>query len=446
MYRSGSRPQRIQSARSIPLFVQQAQGLMTTRSLARLFNMALRGLTLASKFLLIFFLARFLEPAELGLYGLVVATIGYALYLLGLDFYTFSTREILKHERGEWGGLLKSQGALTAWLYLLFVPLLLLLFALGILPWHLAGWFMALLVLEHLNQELMRLLVAVSEPLLAGLTLFLRSGCWALVLVPLMAIDEALRSLDAVLLAWTFGGLAALLLAVWRLATLRIGGWRRPVDWAWVRLGIRVALPLLLATLALRAMFILDRYWLEALAGLEVLGAYVLFAGLANAMVSFLDAGVFAFSYPRMIAAYQQQLTAVYRQEFRALLLQTGIVAISFCLVALLAIEPLLVWLGRAVYLEQQGIFPWILLATLLHCFGMVPHYALYAQSRDRYIIHSHIAGLVVFIPSTWIFSLHRPGIAIPLGLCSAFFLILLWKSFAYLRLTPAPYRLRLRS
>ena len=86
MYRSGSRPQRIQSARSIPLFVQQAQGLMTTRSLARLFNMALRGLTLASKFLLIFFLARFLEPAELGLYGLVVATIGYALYLLGLDF------------------------------------------------------------------------------------------------------------------------------------------------------------------------------------------------------------------------------------------------------------------------------------------------------------------------------------------------------------------------
>jgi O-antigen/teichoic acid export membrane protein len=353
---------------------------------------------------------------------------------------------MLKRERSEWGGLLKSQGALTVWLYLLFVPLLLLLFAQGVLPWHLAGWFMALLVLEHLNQELMRLLVAVSEPLLAGVTLFLRSGCWALVLVPLMAVDETLRSLDVVLLAWAIGGVAALAVAGVRLATLHIGGWRRPVDWAWVRLGIRVALPLLLATLALRAMYILDRYWLEALTGLEVLGAYVLFAGIANAMVSFLDAGVFAFSYPRMISAYQQQMAAIYRQELRALLLQTSIVAAGFCLVALLAIQPLLAWLGKAVYLEQQGIFPWILLATLLHCLGMVPHYALYAQSRDHSIIHSHIAGLVVFIPATWLFSLHWPAIAIPLGLCLAFFLILLWKSLAYLRLTPAPYRLRLRS
>lgn len=75
----------------------------------RLINIALRGMTLGSKFLLIFFLARFLEPAELGLYGLLVATIGYALYLLGLDFYTYSTREILKRERNEWGGLLKNQ-------------------------------------------------------------------------------------------------------------------------------------------------------------------------------------------------------------------------------------------------------------------------------------------------------------------------------------------------
>jgi O-antigen/teichoic acid export membrane protein len=407
---------------------------------------ALRGLTLASKFLLIFFLARFLEPAELGLYGLVVATIGYALFLLGLDFYTFSTRDILKRERCEWGGLLKSQGALTFWLYLLFMPLLSVLFVMDVLPWHLAGWFMALLVLEHLNQELMRLLVAASEPLLAGAALFLRSGGWAVILVALMAVDGDMRSLNTVLLAWTVGSVVALVMVVMRLATLQIGGWRSPVDWGWVRLGIKVALPLLLATLALRAMYILDRYWIEALVGLEVLGAYVLFVGIANAMVSFLDAGVFAFSYPRMITAYQQQRPAAYRQEQRALLLQTCIVAVGFSLVALLLIHPLLGWLGKAVYIEQQAIFPWILLATLLYCLSMVPHYALYAQSRDRSIIHSHIAGLVAFVPSTWFFSLHWPDIAIPLGLCLAFFLILLWKSLAYFRLTPAPYRLRLRS
>lgn len=73
----------------------------------RLINVGLRGMTLVSKFLLIFFLAVFLEPQELGLYGLIIATIGYSLYPLGSDFYAFTTRELLKRDRKEWGGLIK---------------------------------------------------------------------------------------------------------------------------------------------------------------------------------------------------------------------------------------------------------------------------------------------------------------------------------------------------
>ena len=77
---------------------------MQINHLARLVSIVLRGMTLGSKFLLIFILARFLTPAELGLYGLLAATIGYALHLLGLDFYTYTTRELLKRPREEWGG------------------------------------------------------------------------------------------------------------------------------------------------------------------------------------------------------------------------------------------------------------------------------------------------------------------------------------------------------
>lgn len=77
---------------------------MPANNLNRLLNVVLRGITMASKFLLIFFLARFLEPTELAIYGLITATTGYALYLLGFDFYAFTAREMLKHERNEWGG------------------------------------------------------------------------------------------------------------------------------------------------------------------------------------------------------------------------------------------------------------------------------------------------------------------------------------------------------
>lgn len=414
---------------------------MSTTKLSRPINIALRGITLASKFLLIFFLARFLEPAELGLYGLVAATIGYALYLLGFDFYAFTTREILKRECSEWGGLLKDQAALFALLYIVFLPFLGLIFLKGLLPWSLAGWFFALLVLEHLTQELGRVLIAISEQLLASLVLFLRSGIWAVAVTTLMFIEPGSRNLDFILGAWTLGSMAALLLGIYRINQLKIGGWHKQVDWQWIAKGLKTAIPLLVATLALRGMFTLDRYWLEAMAGLEVLGAYVLFMGISNALMSFLDAGVFAFSYPGLISAHNRQDSLAFRQSLHKLLIETLALSAAFAVIALLLIGPLLQWLGKSLYLEQQGLFPWVLLATLLYAIGMVPHYALYAQGHDRPIIHSHIASLLVFIPATWLFSLYWPLLAVPLSLCTAFLLMLLWKSWAFFLMTPAHYR-----
>ncbi|MFX4789973.1 hypothetical protein ABTB87_22095 [Acinetobacter baumannii] len=66
------------------------------KHLLSIFNLAVRGLNLASKFILIVFLAKFLTVAELGLYGLIAATINFAMYFIGLDFYVYSNRELLK--------------------------------------------------------------------------------------------------------------------------------------------------------------------------------------------------------------------------------------------------------------------------------------------------------------------------------------------------------------
>ncbi len=184
---------------------------MPKQSFIRFINIVLRGTTLSSKFLLMFFLAKFVEPKELGLYGLLTATISYALFLLGLDFYTFTTREIIKRERHEWGGLLKDQGALSLLLYVTVLPLLLFIFLTGLLPWYVAGWFFILLVLEHLTQELGRVLIAISEQLFASVVLFLRSGIWAVLVTSIMFFRADTRNLDFVLGAWTLGSFVALL-------------------------------------------------------------------------------------------------------------------------------------------------------------------------------------------------------------------------------------------
>lgn len=415
---------------------------MLARNFLQLSNISIRGMTLISKFLLIFFLARFLEPAELGVYGLLAATVGYSMYLLGFDFYTYSTRELLKRQRQEWGGVLKAQGALTLVLYAIFLPLLSLVFINDLLPMRVLGWFFVLLILEHLNQELGRLLVAVSQQLSASLVLFLRSGVWAILVAGVMFFYPDTRDLDVVFGAWTLGGLTALWLGIFRVNRMGLSGWRQKVDWVWIIKGLKVALALLVATLAIRGVFTLDRYWFQELAGLNMLGAYVLFMGVSMALMSFLDAGIFAFIYPGLISAYQQEDAVGFRRGMLKLLLQTVCVCGVFVLVALLAIGPLLAWLDKPLYSEQQGLFVWILLATVLYAVGMIPHFGLYAQGRDRPIIYSHIASLIVFILATGSFAQYWPHLAVPLGLCVSFFCVLCWKSWGFYRLTPVPYRL----
>ena len=415
---------------------------MSARNFLQLLNIAIRGVTLVSKFVLIFFLARFLEPAQLGIYGLLAATVGYAMYFLGFDFYTYSTRELLKRERSEWGGVLKAQCALTLVLYAIFLPLMGLVFIKGLLPVSVLGWFFILLILEHLNQEIGRFLVAVSEQLYASLILFFRSGIWAILVSGLMFVKPDARNLDVVFGAWVLGGILALLVGIYRVKCMELSGWQHKVDWAWIFKGLKVAFALLVATLAVRGIFTLDRYWFQELAGLEGLGAYVLFMGISMALMSFLDAGIFTFIYPGLISAYQQGDAASFRQGMRKLLLQTIGLSVAFTVIALLAIGPLLVWLDKPMYNEQQGLFIWILLATVLYAVSMIPHYGLYAQGRDRPIIHSHIASFIVFTLAVWCFAQYWPQLAVPLGLCVSFFFILGWKSWSFYRLTPAPYRL----
>lgn len=389
----------------------------------------------------IFFLARFIAPEQLGLYGLFTATVGYSLYLLGFDFYTYTTREILKIDRSGWGGMLKSQVALSMLLYAVFLPLLSLLFFTDVLPFDLAAWFFVILVLEHINQELSRLLVAISEQLLASIGLFLRQGAWAIGVVVLMLADSSTRTLHYVFGAWTLAGVLTVVLSLHWLGRIRMGGWQSKIDWAWIGKGLKVCIPLLGATLALRGLFTLDRYWLQELGGLEVVGAYVLFFGISGTLMAFLDAGVFAYSYPRLIRAAHGKDPLDFRIGVRKLFSHTCYVSIGFSMVSLLLLSPLLQWIGKPWYLEQKALYPWLLLAMVVNAIGMVPHYALYAMGKDRPIIVSHVASIVVFVAVTWLFGSVLPVLAVPIGLCVAFLFVLAWKTLAYFKLTPGSYR-----
>lgn len=402
---------------------------------ARLLNVGLRLATLGIRFLFIFLLARYLAPADVGYYGLFSAAIGYALMCVGLDFYVYVTREILHSPPERRGTLLKSQAALAAVMYLAATPLILLFLRWTGWPAALLWLFLPLLILEHINQEIYRLLIALSKQLTASLLLFLRQGSWGVLAGILLLLDARFHSLGLVLGLWTLAGLVTALLGLWQLRALRLGGWRAPVDRQLIRSGLRVSLAFLIATLALRGIQTGDRYWVEALAGIETAGAYVLFFGVASALMVFLDAGIFAFSYPQLIRLAGSGEHAAARRHLRQMLLQVVAVAAGFGLIAWALLPLLLDWIGKPLYHSALDLYPWLFAATVLQALSMVPHYALYARGKDRPIITSHLLALPVFALATAAAAPTQGALAVPIGLCAAFLLILGWKTLAWVLL-----------
>ncbi|WP_149334313.1 lipopolysaccharide biosynthesis protein [Halopseudomonas laoshanensis] len=403
--------------------------------MSRIFNIGVQGATLATRFLLIFFLAKFLDPALVGYYGLFTVAIAYSLYLVGLDFYIYVSRELLKATSEKRGTLLKGQALLSLFLYMIFLPVALLVLSHSDLPKQLVWWFFPILVLEHLNQEIYRLLIALSEPVSASMLLFIRQGSWALLLVALMSWDPLSRHLQTVMVLWGVAGLGAAVAGVWKIRTLNLGGWRQTVDLHWVRKGIAVSAGFLLATLALRGINTFDRYWLEYLNGIEVVAAYVLYFGVAGTLLTFLDAGLFAFNYPVLIKLNHEQKHDVAHEIVRKMLFLTVLASAIFAVVSWLLLPYLLVWIDNSVYSGAIRLYPYLLLAMTINALSMVPHYALYARGQDRPIIRSHVAALFVFVLATWIASKYSPVFAVPMGLVFSFAVILAWKGVAYAQL-----------
>lgn len=397
-------------------------------------NVVFRIATLATRFVLVFILAKFLDPADVGLYGLFTATVGYALLCVGLDLYVYTTRELLRAPSDRAGRFLKSQASIVGICYVILSPAVLFVFPLLGLPSWLILWFIPVLVLEHLNQEIYRLLIALSHQLSASLLLFVRQGSWALALTFLFALNETSRSLNAVMFLWSSAGAVAACAGVWKVKSLKLGGWKSKVDWAWIKRGLSVSGGFLVATLGIRAVQTFDRYWLENLAGLNVVGAYVLFFGVASALNVFLDAAIFSFRYPELIDLGNRKAYSEMRRIVRRMWLQATGSAIVFAVLSSLMLPILLNWIGKPVYLSAIDLYYWVLVASIFFSLSMIPHYALYALGHDRTIILGHLMALLFFGVTTTGFAAVSATYAVPIGVLVAMVAVLIWKSWAYFR------------
>lgn len=393
------------------------------------------------KFLLIFFLARILPPEEVGMYGLFAATVNYSMYLLGLDFYTFSGRAMLHAKNTMWPAMLRDQAVLFICSYLVVFPLLGFVFFFGLLPVKYVQVFYVLLVVEHLSQELNRLMVTMGKPLAAGVYLFIRSGAWCYALIAAYVGEFIKIDLQIVLRLWAIADSLVLIGGIFLLRKLPWANLTWSINWAWIYQGLKVAALFLMGTLAARGMLTLDRYVVEAYSGREMLGVYTFYMGICFSLISFVDAAVFSFRYPVLVSLYKSNQQAAFKSARRDFGRQTLLAVMALALVAGLLIVPVLEWIGKPIYMQHLPIFFMLLAASVLYVISHIPHYALYAMGHDRSIVGAHIVGFAAFIIFTVILAprYEMRGVAVALLMAIAFVGVLKqWKFLSVNKLRSA--------
>ena len=398
----------------------------------RVLNFGLQAINIGARFLFIFFLAKYLDTSLVGYYGIFSATVSYALYFIGMDYYIYISRELIKKPPSERGGLLKGQAILSTTLFFVSVPIALIISFNLNWPENLVWWFFPILILEQFNQEMSRLLVILSEPISSSIVLFFRQGIWYIVIVIAMSIQPSTRNLNFVMVLWITAGLFAAMFAVWRLKQLKISGWDMPVDWNTLKEGVLLSLVFLVGTIALRGVLTFDRYWIERLIGIDAVGAYVLLLGVATTLIIFLESAIFSFSYPELIELNHKRQNQEARKLVNRLFRQTIILSVLFGTASWLTLPYLLAWIGDPIYNKYIYLYPWLFSAMMLNAVSMVPHYAMYARGKDMPIIFSHILAIIFFAIVTWFVSKTNPVLAVPIGLNFSFGLMLIWKVIAY--------------
>ncbi len=357
------------------------------------FFLVMRFLAIGLRFVFIVLFFRYSERVY-GEFSLVVTTITLGVYLLGLDFYMYAGREILKSPsdyRLIWMRQLKFYGLI----YLFLLPFFLLLFSMGFLSFDYIFLFFPLLIAEHLSFEVYRLLFTIKAPFWANLNLFFRNGFWVLfVLIYYFLFHE--MNIRVILLFWLIGDLLSVLCIwpVWKNKQLRVED--ESSGWWWMLKGLKISLPFFLGTLAFKMIEWSDRYMIDYFWDKKTVGVYAFFGNISVLVNTVVYTAVISILYPGLVESIVRKDKRSFREIFVSMRRRIWIYTLLSVVLLLAGLPLLLVVLGKENYLHQLDVFLWLLGAQILLVFSYLYHFVLYGFHLDGILVRSAVWAAVV--------------------------------------------------
>jgi O-antigen/teichoic acid export membrane protein len=356
----------------------------------------LRLASLAGKFGLSLYIARYLSLDDLGLYGLVFSASMIAVVLLGGRIDHDLARRIVGMPPDQSRELLRDQTIFFALNFVALIPLVVTLYGLqGGSPTLLALAYL-ICCLESYANLLFVTSNYLARPILANVAFFIRSGLWAFVVIGAGLVFPSTRTLWFVLALWVAGTSASVILTLVR---LDVAHWPRvralPVDWTRIRSALRRSFPIWIGSIGLAGGTYVDRFVLGAFLDLAAVGLATFYTSFTMAIVTLVSSGVLNVAAPKLVGAVSRSEADSYDREFRRAGLAVLVLGGGLCLLVWIAVDQFSSRLQMREIEESMLALGLLMVATLVRLVAETAFYGLYARHRDRDIWVGNLVFLV---------------------------------------------------
>lgn len=364
-----------------------------------LFLMKIRAASLGVKFLLTLYIAKFMGFETLGGFGLVSAAAVTVPIFLSLAIMTSLSRKAITQSYEEITGSLRYY---LKFIVLAYIIILAISFGAGEITGFgvLLPTIVAVIFLEHLNNDFYMLFLNLSKPFAANMLQLVRTAGW---MIPFMGgsfFFPDFRTHETLLLSWVAGGAVTLACYAWLMR-----GWPWKSDAPRIPLRKWVAAEFALSKIIyVTACFSsMGQYVTQLLVtfflGLELNGVYVYFTQVTAAATNLMHTGLIQLARPKLVRAHQALDPAyadIYRKARKNVFL--GSMGMSVALAAALFI--ITIFLDRPLAMEWFPVFGLILVSFIMNMVGDAQGLVFYSQHRDSLTLRCYMFSLGVIVIS----------------------------------------------
>ena len=355
------------------------------------YNLLIRGSATIIKLAFTLFLGSVFTEIEFGLYSLIISSIYISLILIGFDIYLDANRKIIQKDNiQDQSYILNNQIASYLPFYILF-SIIIFFIPERIIPKEFIFLFFTISILEHINSEIFRLLLALRKTITANLLFFIRNALWPLVILILYYLNYQL-DIYTLLSYWIFASILALAIGLSFLGKIYEINFSL-IDKTTIFKSYKFAFVFFIGTVAYKIVEFSDRYFIDYYLNKESVGVYSLYSQFGSVLNTIIFTIVISIGYPKLLKAIYENNLKMIIKERNMMLTEIIIISLLTLIGGYFFLNTLLDIVNKPLYHEYNFLFYLVIISNIIFNISYVYHFMMIGFQKDLTITQITVTG-----------------------------------------------------